>query len=239
MVGSHVRQRNSQRGKRGKRGKRGLGCFNELTSETVIIGMHPRHVIVAMTVALAGSLEGQSTTCVSPKRLSDGCRTFVFFDGAGAAALIRGAHGNLRVDPAEDLPSYAGGLVGVMRNVDSVSAVGVSAEFDYAFTGRASLKTHYRRWLVGRTSVDLSAGPLLVDIFETEGRGDTRIRARGATADLAVVERHGLGLFVGADLIEGDHRSSTGLHVGARAEGAAAALAAAVVGGLFAAVWLR
>ena len=126
-----------------------------------------------------------------------------------------------------------------MINLDSSQAVGASAEFDYALSGRGSAKAHWRRWFGNRSSVDLAAGPLAIDVFRRGRNGDERVNVHGFTTDVAFTSRQGIGIYASVDHIGVTQSPSAGVHVGARLESGWALAAAGVTAALFAAVWGR
>jgi hypothetical protein len=175
----------------------------------------------------------QATLCPSPKPRRDGCSSFVFFNAIGAVGILRGTHPHLNTQTDDDLPSYGGASLGYMHAIDSGTSAGISGEIGYWVAGRFSMKAHVRHWFRNRTSLEAAAGPIAVDIFVPGNGGDERVRAHGATMDVAFIERHGLGFFAGSDIIRGGGRSSTGVHAGLRAESYWALLAGAAVGALY------
>ena len=193
-------------------------------------------VLLLLSGALRERLEAQhqSPLCYRPKPLAR-CSAFVFLDGAGALELAAGH--TLGQKTYHDLSTFGGGLVGVMRNTRSDQSVGLSAEYEYGTAARGSVKAHWRKWYSNGASLDASAGPMLADIFSPGNGGDQRVRAKGATADVALVNKGGIGLFVGVDQISGAGRTTRGLHSGIRTEGwftvgaAVAALATFTAGG--------
>jgi hypothetical protein len=181
--------------------------------------------------------------CFRPKPLAD-CRAFVFFDGVGAVGVLR-MHHQLApgLSVADDFTPYGGGAVGFMTNVDPTHSLGLSLEFAVASEGNArwAAKGHWRRWSPNRTSLDVAAGPLVMDFTARDAAACEqcirRERGAGATASVSLIERHGLGAFAGADVARGAGRTSVGLHVGARLEGYSAAIAALAAGAGFAILW--
>jgi hypothetical protein len=179
---------------------------------------------------------GQATLCASPKPRFDGCSSFVFFNAIGAVGVLRGTHPHLNTQTDDDLPSYLGASVGYMHALDSGTSAGVSGEIGYGISGRFSMKAHVRHWFRNRASLEAATGPIAVDIFVPGNGGDERVRAVGATMDVAFIEPHGLGFFAGSDMVRGGGRSSTGVHAGLRAESYWALLAGAAVGALYGAL---
>ena len=202
--------------------------------------MTSRALAILLGVAsLPGTLAAQhrSPLCYRPKPLTE-CTAFVFLDGAGALGLLS-APQTIGPKTYHDPPAYGGALIGVMRNTRREQSVGLSAEYDYGAAARVSVKGHWRKWYANGTSLDASAGPMRADIFSPGNGGDQRIRAKGATADVAFVHRLGLGLFVGVDQISGSGRTSRGLHAGVRTEGwLTVAAAAGVLGAFTAGGWI-
>jgi hypothetical protein len=168
--------------------------------------------------------------CLTPKPLTKGCSDFVFYDGVAVLGVARGAHDFEFGRTRDDLPSYAGGMIGYMRNVNPSVAVGGSVEVGAGLAGRASAKMHYRRWMPRGGSLDMGAGPLWVDVFQPGNGGDVRVRASGVTLDASAIEAHGVGLLAGVDHTRGGGRSSTGLHAGTRLEAWPAVGATLLVG---------
>jgi hypothetical protein len=183
----------------------------------------------------------QASLCFRPKPIAQ-CQAFVFLDATGALGVFR-APRSLGTLPlrVSDFPTYAAGSIGYMSNVDSSHAIGAGLEVGGGTVGRASLKLHWRRWYPGASSLDVSAGVLATDFFALDASAcqmcDTRARAYGLTGDVALFERHGLGLFAGVDVAHGAGRTSAGLHAGARLEGYPALAAAVGTAAGFALVW--
>jgi hypothetical protein len=164
------------------------------------------------------------------------CRSFVFLDAVGAFGVVRASQAK-GTQTDDDLPSYGGGMLGFMVNADSSHSIGASAEYDYSFSGRGSVKAHWRRWLGNRSSFDVAAGPLAVDVFRRGNGGDQRVTVHGFTADIAFISRQGIGVYAGVDHIGVTQTPSAGFHVGARLESWWAMAAGGVTAALFAVVW--
>ena len=189
--------------------------------------------VPAGTRAQAVAPQSSSVLCLRPRPLASGCAHYVFFDAVGAVGIIRGSHPLGLGRTTDDLPSYGGGLIGAMSNVNGANAVGLSFELDYAFQGQGSVKAHWRRWRPSGASLEVAAGPMFGDVLIAGNGGDVRVRAKGATADVSVIGRHNLGVFVGTDYLNGAGRSSLGVHAGVRAEAKWALAATAAVGAVF------
>lgn len=185
--------------------------------------------------------------CFSPRPLSE-CERFLFFDAALVAGLLRAPH-ELRPTNVqagitfsnrnvEDLSHYGAGIIGFMSNRDSTHAVGGSIEFGYdGEHPRISAKLHRRTWFTDRRSLDLSFGPKAVEVVGLDD-GPTaqcigcaiRTWSYGVTGDMVVTERHGFGLLLGTDLIQGGGRTSAGIHAGTRMESYTAVAATILAG---------
>ena len=194
--------------------------------------------LAAVSMVSATPAWSQATLCSSPKPLRDGCSSFVFLNAIGAVGIVRGTHPNMNTQTDDDLPSYGAASVGYMLAIDSATSAGVSGELGYGLAGRFSVKAHVRHWFRNRASLEAATGPIAVDIFVPGNGGDERVRAQGVTVDVAAIERHGLGFFVGSDVIHGGGRTSTGVHAGLRAESYWALLAGAAVGALYGVLYI-
>lgn len=188
--------------------------------------------------------------CLSPHPLKQ-CENFLFFDAQLIGVIGTGPHayittfavngGPITIQRTlEDFGTYGAGIVGFMSNRDSTHALGASLEFGYAGAEhpRISAKLHRRTWLPSGNSFDLSAGLLAAEVPRPDdGPGSQcpsclkRAWSYGITSDVALVERHGLGLMGGADFITGSGRTSLGAHAGVRTEGWAA-IGATLLAGL-------
>ncbi|MEP6617740.1 MAG: hypothetical protein ABJE47_00435 [bacterium] len=207
--------------------------------------------VVSLVLAAFNSATAQQPTdtlCFSPQPFPK-CHRFVFFDAQLMAGLYRAPHtlvsrgttpGNGQVKrEVEDLGHYGAGIIGFMSNREDAHAVGASLEFGYANAEhpRISAKVHRRTWLANASSIDVSVGALAAEIPVLDEGPPTyclgclaRGWSYGLTGDVAVAERHGVGLVAGADIIAGNDRTSVGLHAGARTESWTAVAATALAG---------
>jgi len=135
-----------------------------------------------------------------------------------------------------DLPGYYSGSLGYVHVVGSKTAVGAVAELGFSNTSelgnahRVAGTVRVRRWL-GDAVLDVGAGPLGVEVFTASRSGDCctdKVKAYGATIETALTYRSLAGVTLGADLVRGAGRTSTGVHAGVRV-GSYGAVAAAVI----------
>ena len=177
-----------------------------------------------------------SNLCFRPKSPRE-CENFVFLDAVGALPVLPSTHTLFPGRTVRDLAPFGGASVGFMHSASDASSIGLSIDGAVSGVGdgRVAVKAHWRRWYQ-TGSMDVSAGPLAGDVtvlYPLSGCAtcEARRRTHGATAEVSLIERHGVGLMLGADVAKTGDRLSRDVHAGARLE-AYPALAVAILTGI-------
>jgi hypothetical protein len=198
-------------------------------------------------VLVRGGLSAQTPGVCFSGVVRPSCSGFVLFEGTAVASggssaitintIVPSTTGSITLTHrVRDLPGYFSGALGYVHVVDTKTAVGPVAELGFSNTSelgnahRVALTGRVRRWL-GNTVLDVGGGPLGVEVFAPSASGDCctdKVKAYGATVEMALTYKSLGGVTLGADAIHGAGRTSAGLHAGVRV-GSYGAVAAAVV----------
>lgn len=152
------------------------------------------------------------------------CKKFVLFElgwfgeVAGTRQKFRNSFQNAEFS-TPDLPSYIALELGRMVNTDSTHAWGGTAHFGFSHDEfRVGLKARRRTWLTPKTTLDLTAGPLITRVppAEVSSRHD---RAVGITGGASFGVSDLIAASLSADVVQGGGRTRGALHTGVKLGG--------------------
>ncbi|HEY4307442.1 MAG TPA: hypothetical protein VGM82_23415 [Gemmatimonadaceae bacterium] len=199
-------------------------------------------VVLLALVATARVAAAQGTCFGGPIRA--GCSGFVVVEGnavlsRGGPSLNTITSGSFVGVPHRDfhdLPNYISGAAGYLRGIDPRTAIGAVAEVgagqtsDQGTRWRVAAVGRWRRQLDSHWALDAGAGPLAVqvNILKPVACCAERVTAYGGTTEAALTYRNLIAVTAGADLINGDGRTTTAGKLGVRFSSAGTVTAAVI-----------